>query len=233
MPDQSYSPTIKDMPKGERPRERLQHYGAGSLSSTELLAILLRTGVDGENVIRLAERLLSQFGGLPGVAQASFDELCQIKGIGPAKVTQLKAALELGRRLLVASPEDKPTIQSPADVASLVGSEMSFLLQEEFWVLHLDTRNRVHRVLRLYRGSLNQATVRVGEVFREAVRANVAAIIAVHNHPSGDPTPSPQDIALTRTLVSAGKLLDIPLLDHLVIGRGRWVSLKERRLGFQ
>lgn len=232
MSQADYSPTIKDMPKGERPRERLQHYGPQSLSTAELVAIILRTGVGGENVIRLAERLLVSFDGLPGIASASFEELCQVKGVGPAKVTQIKAALELGRRLLVASPGDKPTISSPGDVASLVGSEMSFLIQEEFWVLHLDTRNRVRRVMRLYRGSLNQATVRVGEVFREAVRANAASIIAVHNHPSGDPTPSPQDIALTRALVSAGKLLDIPLLDHVIIGRGRWVSLKERGLGF-
>ncbi len=230
MSDPTYSPTIKDMPQGERPRERLQHYGAQALSTAELLAIILRTGVDGENVIRLAERLLSRFDGLPGLARASFAELCQVKGIGPAKVTQLKAALELGRRLQVAAPEERPVIASPADVAHLVGSEMAFLPQEEFWVLLLDVRNRVMRVHRLYRGSLNRATVRVAEVFREAIRENAAAVIAVHNHPSGDPTPSPQDVALTRTLAEAGKLLEIPLLDHVIIGLGRWVSLKERGL---
>ncbi len=230
MSNASYSPTIKEMPQGERPRERLQHYGAQALSTGELLAIILRTGVDGENVVRLAERLLAQFDGLPGLARASFGELCQIKGIGPAKVTQLKAALELGRRLLVAAPHEMPVISSPADVAHLVGSEMALLPQEEFWVLLLDMRNRVTRVQRQYRGSLNKATVRVAEVFREAIRENAAAIIAVHNHPSGDPTPSPQDVALTRTLVQAGQLLDIPLLDHVIIGMGRWVSLKEQGL---
>jgi len=226
-----YTVTIKEMPKGERPRERLQHYGAQALSTVELLAIILRTGVDGENVIRLAERLLTQFDGLPGLARASFAELCQVKGVGPAKATQLKAALELGRRLHMATPEERPVVQSPADVASLIGSEMAFLAQEEFWVLHLDTRHRVTRVQRLYRGSLNQATVRVAEVFREAIRDNAAAIIVAHNHPSGDPTPSAQDIALTRALVQAGRLLDIPLLDHVIIGWGRWVSLKEQGLG--
>ncbi len=230
MPDATYSPTIKDLPQGERPRERLQHYGAQALSTAELLAIILRTGVDGENVVRLADRLLAQFDGLPGLARASFSELCQVKGIGPAKVTQLKAALELGRRLLVAAPHEMPVISSPADVAHLVGSEMALLPQEEFWVLLLDVRNRVMRVQRLYRGSLTKATIRVAEVFREAIRENAAAIIAVHNHPSGDPTPSPQDVAITRTLVEAGRLLDIPLLDHVVIGMGRWISLKERGL---
>lgn len=230
MPDPTYSPTIKDMPQGERPRERLQHYGAQALSTAELLAIILRTGVDGENVIRLAERLLTQFNGLPGLARASFAELCQVKGIGPAKVTQLKAALELGRRLQVAAPDERPVISSPVDVVQLVSSEMAFLPQEEFWVLLLDVRNRVMRVHHLYRGSLNRATVRVAEVFREAIRENAAAVIAVHNHPSGDPTPSPQDVALTRTLTEAGKLLEIPLLDHVIIGLGRWVSLKERGL---
>ncbi len=232
MDETKYSPTIKEMPEGERPRERLQHYGAQALSTAELLAIILRTGVGGANVIHLAEHLLSHFDGLPGIAQATFEELCQVKGIGPAKVTQIKAALELGRRLLVASPESKPVIHSPMDVANLIGSEMAFLPQEEFWVLHLDVKNRVWRVQRLYRGSLTQARVRVGEVFREAIRSNAAAIIVAHNHPSGDPTPSPQDVALTRMLVDAGKLLEIPVLDHVIIGMGRWVSLKERGLGF-
>ena len=230
MSDPAYTLTVKDMPEGERPRERLQHYGAQALSTAELLAIILRTGVGGENVVHLAERLLARFDGLPGLAQASFAELCQVKGIGPVKVTQVKAALELGRRLLVAAPQERPLIQSPADVAHLVGSEMAFLPQEEFWVLHLDTRNRVMQVQRLYRGSLNQATVRVAEVYRDAVRNNAAAIIVVHNHPSGDPTPSPQDVALTRALAEAGRLLDLPLLDHVIIGLGRWVSLKDRQL---
>ncbi len=230
MSKPTYAPTIKDMPQGERPRERLQHYGAQALSTAELLAIVLRTGVDGENVVRLAERLLAQFDGLPGLARASFGELCQVKGIGPAKVTQLKAALELGRRLHVAAPDERPAIASPADVAHLVGSEMALLPQEEFWVLLLDVRHRIMRIQRLYRGSLTQATVRVAEVFREAIRENAAAIIAVHNHPSGDPTPSPQDVAITRHLAEAGRLLDIPLLDHIIVGMGRWVSMKERGL---
>jgi len=227
-----YHPTIKDMPVGERPRERLQHYGAGALSTAELIAILLRSGVAGESVLHLAERLLARYGGLTGLAQASFAELCQEKGIGPAKVTQIKAALELGRRLLVASPQERPQVRSPADAANLLMLEMSLLAQEQMRVILLDSKNRVLAIPTVYQGSLNTSLVRVGELFREAIRQNCAAIIVVHNHPSGDPTPSPEDVLVTKQIVEAGKLLDIEVLDHLVIGRQRYVSLKERGLGF-
>ena len=227
-----YHPTIKDMPVGERPRERLQHYGAGALSTAELIAILLRSGVAGESVLRLAERLLVRYGGLTGLAQASFAELCQEKGIGPAKVTQIKAALELGRRLLVASPQERPQVRSPADAANLLMLEMSLLAQEQMRVILLDSKNRVLAIPTIYQGSLNTSLIRVGELFREAIRQNCAAIIVVHNHPSGDPTPSPEDVLVTKQIVEAGKLLDIEVLDHLVIGRQRYVSLKERGLGF-
>jgi len=227
-----YHPTIKDMPVGERPRERLQHYGAGALSTAELIAILLRSGVAGESVLHLAERLLARYGGITGLAQASFAELCQEKGIGPAKVTQIKAALELGRRLLVASPQERPQVRSPADAANLLMLEMSLLAQEQMRVILLDSKNRVLAIPTIYQGSLNTSLVRVGELFREAIRQNCAAIIVVHNHPSGDPTPSPEDVLVTKQIVEAGKLLDIEVLDHLVIGRQRYVSLKERGLGF-
>lgn len=227
-----YHPTIKDMPVGERPRERLQHYGAGALSTAELIAILLRSGVAGESVLHLAERLLARYGGITGLAQASFAELCQEKGIGPAKVTQIKAALELGRRLLVASPQERPQVRSPADAANLLMLEMSLLAQEQMRVILLDSKNRVLAIPTIYQGSLNTSLIRVGELFREAIRQNCAAIIVVHNHPSGDPTPSPEDVLVTKQIVEAGKLLDIEVLDHLVIGRQRYVSLKERGLGF-
>ncbi len=227
-----YHPTIKDMPVGERPRERLQHYGAGALSTAELIAILLRSGVAGESVLHLAERLLARYGGLTGLAQASFAELCQEKGIGPAKVTQIKAALELGRRLLVASPQERPQVRSPADAANLLMLEMSLLAQEQMRVILLDSKNRVLAIPTVYQGSLNTSLIRVGELFREAIRQNCAAIIVVHNHPSGDPTPSPEDVLVTKQIVEAGKLLDIEVLDHLIIGQQRYVSLKERGLGF-
>ncbi len=228
-----YHPTIHDLPQGERPRERLEHYGAGALSSSELLAIILRVGTGGENVVRVAERLLARYEGLPGLAQATVSELCQEKGIGQAKAVQIKAALELGRRLLVTAPHERPQMRSPADAANLLMAEMSLLPQEHLRTVLLDTRNRVLSIPTVYIGSLNAAQVRVGEMFREAIRANCAAMIVVHNHPSGDPTPSPEDVQVTRMIVEAGSLLNIDVLDHLIIGRQRFVSLKERGLGFK
>jgi DNA repair protein RadC len=228
-----YNPMIRDLPVDLRPRERLAYAGAGALSTAELLAIILRVGGRGENVIRMAERLLARFGGIVGLAQASFDELCLEHGIGEAKATQIKAALELGKRLLIASPQERPQVRSPADVANLLMIEMGLLEQEHLRAVLLDTKNIVIRVANVYAGSLNTAVVRVGEVFREAIRANSAAIIVVHNHPSGDPTPSPEDVRVTQMLVEAGGLLDINVLDHLIIGRNRYVSLKERGLGFK
>jgi len=224
---------IRDLPQGERPRERLEHYGAQALSNAELLAIILRTGVQGESVLHLASRLLARYGGLLGLARANFSELCAERGLGPAKSTQLIAALELGRRLLIASPEERPVVRSPADAASLLMMEMSLLQQEHLRLLLLDTKNRVLGMPTVYIGSLNKSVLRVGEVFREAIRQNCAALIVVHNHPSGDPTPSPEDVAVTERIVNAGKLLDVEVLDHLVIGRQRYVSMKERGLGFQ
>ncbi len=227
-----YHPRIKDLPLSERPRERLKHYGAGALSTSELLAIILRTGMGGENVINLASRLLAQFGGLRGLFKADFAQISALKGMGQAKTAQVKAALELGRRLLTASPEERPQVKSPADVANLLLLGMGALEQEEMRVLFLDTKSRVLGISTIYIGSLHTAWLRVGELFREAVRRNCAAIIVVHNHPSGDPTPSPDDVKITQEIVKAGELLGIEVLDHLIIGSQRYVSLKERSLGF-
>lgn len=228
-----YQPTIHEMPVGERPRERLRIYGAAALSNAELLAIILRTGVTGQSVLHLSQALLANYGGLMGLARAGFADLCAEHGLGPAKTTQLKAALELGRRLLIESPDARPQISSPSDAASLVLLEMSVLEQEEVRILVLDTRNRVLSTRRVYMGSLNTSVVRMAELFREAIKQNAAAIIVIHNHPSGDPTPSPEDVRLTEMLVEAGELLDVEVLDHLIIGQGRFVSLKERGLGFR
>jgi DNA repair protein RadC len=231
-PPIEYAFTIHDMARGDRPRERLRHVGERALNTSELVAICLRTGSGGENVIRLAERLLSQFGGLPGLARASIGELTQVHGIGPAKAIEIKAALELGRRLLAATPEERPKVTTPADAANLLMSEMMFLEQEELRVVLLDTRNRVLSTPTIYRGSLNTSVIRIGELFRPAIRSNSAALIVAHNHPSGDPAPSPEDINVTRQIVKAGNLLNIDVLDHIVIGRQKFVSLKERGLGF-
>lgn len=223
---------ISDLDEEERPRERLERLGAQALSNAELMAILLRVGRPGENAVQMGQRLLQTVGGISGLHRAAFADLCAQPYIGPAKAAQIKAAIELGRRLMLESPEERPAIHSPADAASLVQYEMSALEQEELRVILLDTRNRVLGVETIYRGSLNSSQVRVGELFRAAIRRNSANLIVVHNHPSGDPTPSPDDVALTRAITQAGKLLDVEVLDHVVIGRGRFVSLKERGLGF-
>jgi DNA repair protein RadC len=223
---------ITDLAVTERPRERLANQGPQALSSAELLAILLRVGVPGENAVQLGQRLLGEFKGLGGLQRAPFEELCQQRGVGEAKAAQLKAAIEIGRRLALECPEERPTINSPADAAALVAYEMSALEQEHLRVILLDTRNHVLDIVEVYKGSVNSSQVHVGELFKPAIRRNATALIVVHNHPSGDPTPSPDDVAVTRAILQAGKLLDVDVLDHLVIGQGRWVSLKERGLGF-
>lgn len=223
---------ITDLQETDRPRERLAALGPQALSNAELIAILLRVGVPGENAVQVGQRLLQKFGGIGGLHRAPFVELCRQYGIAEAKAAQIKAAIELGRRLTLESTEERPAINSPADAAALVQYEMSALEQEHLRALLLDRRNRVLEVVEIYRGSVSSSQVRVGEVFKEAVRKNASAIVVVHNHPSGDPTPSPDDVAVTRAIVQAGKLLDVEVLDHLVIGQGRWVSLKERGLGF-
>ncbi len=223
---------ITDLDEDERPRERLAKLGAQALRPSELIAILLRVGLPGENAVQIGERLLQEFGGLAGIHKASYDELAQQRGLGTAKAAQIKAAIELGNRLAVANPEERLIIRSPEDAAGLVKYEMSALEQEVLQVILLDTRNRVLQIQEVYQGSLNSSLVRVGELFKHAIRRNAASIIVVHNHPSGDPSPSPEDIALTRDIVKAGKLLDITVLDHLIIAGGRYVSLKEKRQGF-
>ena len=223
---------IKDLPGSERPRERLALQGAEALRNAELIAILLRVGVTGENAVQVGQRLLNKFRGLSGLHRAPFIELMDQHGLGEAKASQIKAAIELGRRLTIESPEERPAINSPADAAALVQYEMSALEQEHLRVMLLDRRNRVMETVDVYKGSVNSSQIRVGEIFKEAVRKNSSALIVIHNHPSGDPTPSPDDVAVTRAIVQAGKLLDVEVLDHLVIGHGKWVSLKERGLGF-
>ena len=232
-PPPVYQPKLRDMPQGERPRERLRDYGPGHLSNAELIAILLRTGIQGENVLAMSNRLLARFQGLAGLGRSAFAELCAERGLSEAKACQLMAALELGRRFSSLSPQDRVVIHSPQDVANLLQAEMSALEQEHLRALLLNTKNQVLRVHNIYVGNVNSSIIRAAEVFRPAVRENAPSLIIVHNHPSGDPTPSPEDAAVTRELVAAGKLLNIELLDHIVIGSGgRYVSLNEKKLGF-
>jgi DNA repair protein RadC len=223
---------IRELPLHEQPSERLRSVGPGALSDAELLATVLRCGVAGTDVVELAQQLLATHGGWGGLLRADIEAICRQRGVGKAKAATLKAALEIGRRLLIAGIDERPQIKSPSDVANLLMIEMSYLEQEHLRVVLLDTKNRVQQLATVYVGSVNSAQVRVGEVFRDAVRRNSAAIIVAHNHPSGDTTPSPEDVLVTRQIVEAGKMLDIDVLDHLIIGRGRFVSMRERGLGF-
>jgi DNA repair protein RadC len=224
---------IAELASSDRPRERLATLGAGVISNAELIAILLRSGIKGKNVLQMAQDLLVQYGGLDGLHKVQYDELCNHRGIGPAKAAQLKAAIELGRRLSQGSLTDKPSINSPEEASALVQYEMGALENEHLRVMLLDTRNKLIKIVEIYRGSLNSSFIRIGEIFRDAIRSNAASIIVLHNHPSGDPTPSPEDVAVTKEIVAAGKLLDLEVLDHLIIGKNSFVSLKSKSLGFE
>ena len=229
----SYQPTILDLPPCERPRERLREHGPRYLNNAELVAILLRSGIAGENAISLAMRILAEFEGLAGLARVGYAELCHQRGLNHAKSSEIMAALELGRRIASLAPEERAQISCPQDAASLLVAEMEPLVQENLVVLLLNTRNQVVARRTIYIGTVNSSAVRPAEVLRPAIRENAPSIIVAHNHPSGDPTPSPEDISVTRDLAAAGKLMDIELLDHLIIGQGgRFTSLKEKRLGF-
>ena len=220
-------PRLKTLPLREQPAYRVTQ-DATACNQTELLAAL----IGGQKQIEIAQDLLARFGNdIRRIYQAHPQELAKVKGINQATAVRIKAAFNLGLRLSL-PVDERIAINSPADVAMLVQSEMALLDKEHLRVVLLDRRNRVLEIVEVYQGSVNSSQVRIAEVFQPAVTRNACAIVVVHNHPSGDPTPSPDDVAVTRAIVQAGKLLDIDLLDHLVIGQGKWVSLKERGLGF-
>ncbi|MBM7644722.1 DNA repair protein RadC [Scopulibacillus daqui] len=219
---------IRDVPKEERPRERLIKEGVHVLSNQELLAIILRTGTKDESVLQLSHRLLHQFEGLSLLKEASIEELENVKGIGKTKAVQLIAAMELGRRVSQLKNEERYVIRSPEDGAKYVMDEMRFLSQEHFVCLYLNTKNQVLYRKTIFIGSLNASIVHPREVFKEALRRSAASIICFHNHPSGDPTPSREDIEITKRLVECGMLLGIDVLDHIIIGDQIFISLKEK-----
>lgn len=227
-----YHARVSELPAGERPRERLERLGPQALTTAELMAILLRTGTAGEDVLQLAARLLREHDGLRGLAAADLATLSASHGVGAAKATTIAAAFELGRRLAAQGDEERATVTSPADIARLLHAEMELLQQEELRLLVLDTKHHVLAAPVLYRGSVNAAPARVAELFREAVRRNASAIAIAHNHPSGDPQPSADDIEFTRAVVRAGRLMEVEVLDHVVFGHGRYVSMRERGMGF-
>jgi DNA repair protein RadC len=226
MPNSTTGYRIKDIEASQRPRERLEKQGPEALNNAELIAILLRVGMKGASAVQIGQNLLNRFEGLGGIQRVSFAELCEVDGIGRAKAAQVKAAIELGRRLSTMSPQERVIITSPQDVADQVQYKMARLEQEELWILLLDSRNHHLRTVQLYKGSLNSSSVRPAEIFRDAIRHNAANIIVVHNHPSGDPSPSPEDIHLTRVLIEAGKMLELEGLDHIIVGINAIASIK-------
>lgn len=223
--------TIHDLPLSERPRERLFHLGVEALSAQELLALLLGRGIKGESVMVTAQNLLSKFGNLKNIAAATVAELSEIKGVGPAKAAQLKAAFELSKRLESYPPgASNIKISSPESVLKLVKNRLKGKKKEHFLIVLLDIRNHPIDVRTVSIGSLDSSIVHPREVFKEAISYSAASVIFVHNHPSGDPEPSGDDIQLTRQLAEAGKLLGIEVLDHLIICDNTYLSMKAKNI---
>jgi DNA repair protein RadC len=223
--------TIHDLPLSERPRERLQKLGVEALSAQEILAVILGRGVAGESVMVTAQRLLSRFGSLKGLASASVEELSEVRGIGLAKAAQLKAAFELASRVEgYQEAGDKPVVKTPEDVASLVRRRLKDKKKEYFLAILLDTRNQLIKVAEISIGSLEASIVHPREVFKEAISASAAAVIFAHNHPSGVPEASEDDINLTKRLAEAGEIVGIDVLDHIIIGDKKYLSLKREGL---
>jgi DNA repair protein RadC len=222
--------TLRETPNEERPRERMLKLGADALSNAELLAILLRTGTFSESAVMLGQRLLQEAKGLRQLVDMSLDEMLQIKGIGPAKAMQIKAGIELGKRLAKTGNEKRITVRSPEDAANYMMEEMRYLQKEHLICLFLNTKNQVIGEETASIGSLNASIVHPREIFRAAIKRSSASIICIHNHPSGDPTPSPEDLEVTNRLRESGDLIGIELLDHIIIGDNCFVSLKAKGL---
>jgi DNA repair protein RadC len=229
MGERAYPTRISGWPEAERPRERLLRHGAAALSDAQLVAILLRTGRRRATAVDLAMRLLADYDGLEGVGRAGGAELCRIDGIGPAKAAQLLAALELGRRVVSRPLQPGAVFASSQSVYDYFAPLLREIRQERFWAVLLDNKHRVMRDLTVSTGSLTSSLVHPREAFAAAVRDSAAAVIFVHNHPSGDPSPSAEDRQLTERLVACGELMGIPVLDHVIIGRTTYYSFADRR----
>lgn len=223
--------TVHDLPLSERPRERLLKLGAGALSAQEILALILGRGIRNESVMVTAQKLMTEFGNLRNIAAAPVEELTGIKGVGPAKAAQIKAAFELSKRLENSSDiKEQRTVKSPDDAIEAIGSELKGKKKEHFMVISLDTRNHVINTRMVSIGSLDSSIAHPREVFNEAISSRAASVILVHNHPSGDPTPSEDDINLTKRLIKAGEILGIEVLDHIIIGDRSHLSMKAKNL---
>jgi DNA repair protein RadC len=221
---------LKDLPEEERPREKLLNKGAQTLSNAELLAILLRTGTSRDSVLRVAEKVMAMYEnmGLSALATVSPQELSKVRGIGKAKAVTVTAAIELGKRMACFTADERPIVRSPQDVAGLLMGRFRYEQKEHFIAVLLSTKHHVLAMPVISIGSLNASIVHPRELFREAIQCSAAAVILVHNHPSGDPTPSTEDVLLTKKMVESGRILDISVLDHLILGDNKYVSLKEK-----
>lgn len=224
--------SIQHIPEEERPRERLLRYGAESLTNVELIAILLGSGTKGTNVLQIAQQLVGKFGNMHQIAEATISELCAIKGLGPAKALQLKAAVNLGLRASRKAIPMKYKVDVPLHAYNLVREELSTEKRELLIVILKDIKNYVinHQIVSI--GTLSETLVHPREVFNPAIRHNASSLIVIHNHPSGDPTPSQEDIDMTKTLIQAGRLIGIPVHDHLIIGHQNYLSLRKYGLDF-
>lgn len=222
-----YHATIKEMPQEHRPRERLFAEGAESLSTVELLAILLRTGAKTCSSVQLASKLLAHFGGIRQLLEASVEEMSSIKGIGLAKASQVKAALELANRLTKYTGAKKKSIKSPEDIAEILIGKMGHYDREHFVTVLLNTKNQIISIETASVGHLNASLVHPREIFKSAIKRSAASMILAHNHPSGDTAPSQEDVAVTKRLVKAGEILGIEVLDHIIVGDKRYTSLKQ------
>ncbi len=220
--------SIKDWPEDERPRERLLAHGPGSLSDAQLIAIILRTGGSGKSAMDMAIELVTTFGGLIQIEDASPAEICEVRGVGKAKASQLKAALELGKRLMRQPRSGRPVFSSGGEVYAHFHPVLRNLRKEVFYCLTLDVKNRLIREHRVSEGTLTSALIHPREAFREAIRESAASVIFVHNHPSGDPAPSREDVSITERLVRAGEAVGIKVLDHVIVGDGDFVSMLEK-----
>lgn len=225
-----YKYTVKELPEDERPREKLLKYGAESLSDAELIALIIGTGNKKRTAIELAQDILNAFGGLQALNQIAVEEFTEIKGVGIAKGSQIKAVVELSRRFAFINNQDKNLIERPEDVSNLLMPELRFSSQEIFKIILINMRNQIIAIPCISKGGLTNSVVHPREVFREAIKRSSAAIILVHNHPSGSPDPSQEDINITKRLIKTGKIVGIEVLDHIVIGDGNFISMREKGL---
>lgn len=222
--------TVRDLPKPERPRERLQKFGEKALSLQELLALIISRGIRGKSVMNIAQNLLTEFKNIKAISEATIEQLCTVKGIGVAKACQIKASFELGKREELDVEIKDFDIKNPEAVVKVIRASIKDKAKEHFKLILLNTRNRIIGITNISVGTLNANLVHPREVFKDAITHNAASVVLVHNHPSGDPEPSEDDLKITKRLIEAGKILGIEVVDHIIVAKNRFLSFKEKKL---